>query len=337
MNIIEELNNKNKKLLTLVGQEAVIVNDIYNQIHLQRKLQEVEIKKFKLEKNTDYTHIKSDTKNTSLFSHKSIYIFSTSNLNYAREAKDLIIELTKNTNDDIILFHYDKDDIKAFKNSKFYNEIRDLSYDVFALQPAPYQFKNAIQARAKLHNISFDSKALDLFITLIDGNFTFAENELKRLNLIYGGGKIGLKEIAEMISGNAKYDGFVLLDQCIAGKIKETKKILGSLREDNYDPIMLNGLLSWFFKPIIKMKLDAVDISAKKLEDYRVYGQSQENSKNLYKYLSVKQVEACLLRITEIDLISKGIKFGDAWNELEKFILGLCRIIYRKKAGKYEY
>ena len=61
MNIIEELNNKNKKLLTLVGQEAVIVNDIYNQIHLQRKLQEVEIKKFKLEKNTDYTHIKSDT------------------------------------------------------------------------------------------------------------------------------------------------------------------------------------------------------------------------------------------------------------------------------------
>jgi len=62
MNIIEELNNKNKKLLTLVGQEAVIVNDIYNQIHLQRKLQEVEIKKFKLEKNTDYTHIKSDTK-----------------------------------------------------------------------------------------------------------------------------------------------------------------------------------------------------------------------------------------------------------------------------------
>ena len=64
MNIIEELNNKNKKLLTLVGQEAVIVNDIYNQIHLQRKLQEVEIKKFKLEKNTDYTHIKSDTQNT---------------------------------------------------------------------------------------------------------------------------------------------------------------------------------------------------------------------------------------------------------------------------------
>ena len=68
MNIIDELNNKNKKLLTLVGQEAVIVNDIYNQIHLQRKLQEVEIKKFKLEKNTDYTHIKSDTQKASLFS-----------------------------------------------------------------------------------------------------------------------------------------------------------------------------------------------------------------------------------------------------------------------------
>ena len=65
-----------------------------------------------------------------------------------------------------------------------------MSYDIFALQPAPYQFKNAIQARAKLHNISFDSKALDLFITLIDGNFTFAENELKRLNLIYGGEKL---------------------------------------------------------------------------------------------------------------------------------------------------
>ena len=123
----------------------------------------------------------------------------------------------------------------------------------------------------------------------------------------------------------------------IFGEICFRKGFGYKVGEDNYDPIMLNGLLSWFFKPIIKMKLDAVDISAKKLEDYRVYGQSQENSKNLYKYLSVKQVEACLLRITEIDLISKGIKFGDAWNELEKFILGLCQIIYRKKAGKYEY
>jgi len=26
---------------------------------------------------------------------------------------------------------------------------------------------------------------------------------------------------------------------------------------------------------------------------------------------------------------------GDAWNELEKFILGLARIIHRKKARKY--
>jgi len=98
---------------------------------------------------------------------------------------------------------------------------------------------------------------------------------------------------------------------------------------------MMSGLLSWFFKPIVKMKIDNIELSSKKLLEHRVFGQSQENSKRLYKLLTVKQLEACLIRLIEIDLVSKGIRIGDAWNELEKFILGLARIIHRKKAKNY--
>lgn len=335
MSILEALEKKQKQLLVLAGQEAVIVNEVYTELFNEKKKNDIEIKRFKIEKNTNLDQINVEAKNSSLFTQKSIYIFSCSNLNFARDAKNMIIDLSKNSNGDLVVFHFEKDDVKTFKNSKFYNDISRHSYDIFALEPGAYEFKNMILKRAKYHALNIEEDALSLFISLVDGNFTFAENELKKLKLIHETKNIRLKDVAEAISGNTKYDGFYLLDLFISGNVKETKKVIDSLRNDNADPIMMSGLLSWFFKPIVKMKIDNIELSSKKLLEYRVFGQSQENSKRLYKLLTVKQLEACLLRLIEIDLVSKGIRIGDAWNELEKFILGLARIIHRKKAKNY--
>ena len=335
MSILETLKKKQKQLLVLAGQEPVIVNEVYTELFNETKRNEIEIKRFKIEKNSNFEQINAEAKNSSLFTQKSIYIISCSNLNFARDAKKMIIDLSKNSNGDVVVFHFEKDDVKTFKNSKFYNDISDHSYDIFALEPGAYEFKNMILKRAEHHALNIEEDALSLFISLVDGNFSFAENELKKLKLIHENKNIKLKNVAEAISGNTKYDGFYLLDLFISGNIKETKKVIDSLRNDNADPIMMSGLLSWFFKPIIKMKIDGIELSSKKLLDFRVFGQSQENSKRLDKLLTVKQLEACLIRLIEIDLVSKGIRMGDAWNELEKFVLGLARVIHRKKTRKY--
>lgn len=337
MKIFNELDIENKKLILLAGQEPVIINDIFTQISKKKNDEQFEIKKFFLEKNTNFDQIISETQNGTLFSQKSLYIFSTSNLNYAKEAKDFILNLVNNDKEDIIIFHFNKDDVKAFQNTKFYKDIKDFSLLVNAATPASYQFKNAVQNRAKIYGINFNNDAFDLFLSLVESNFSFAENELKKLNLLYGNKKISLKEINESISGNAKYDGFKLLDYCTSGKVKETREIVTTLIDESFDPIMINGLLAWFFKPIIRMKFDGIEPTKNQLETYRIYGQSQENSKSICKHLSLKQIEACLKKIIEIDQISKGIKFGNPWSELEKFIMGLCRIIYRKKAQNYGY
>ena len=121
MSILEALEKKQKQLLVLAGQEAVIVNEVYTELFNEKKKNDIEIKRFKIEKNTNLDQINVEAKNSSLFTQKSIYIFSCSNLNFARDAKNMIIDLSKNSNGDLVVFHFEKDDVKTFKNSKFYN------------------------------------------------------------------------------------------------------------------------------------------------------------------------------------------------------------------------
>ena len=114
-------------------------------------------------------------------------------------------------------------------------------------------------------------------------------------------------------------------------KLKPNKKIINFLKEQNTDPILINGLLSWFFSPLLKLKINNLPLTSDLFIKFRIFGDSQNLIRIAIQHLTMKQIEASFNKICEIDQIAKGIKYGDAWNEIDKFISGIAFIISKKK------
>ena len=147
-----------------------------------------------------------------------------------------------------------------------------------------------------------------------------AENDIKKLKLIYGQQEVDESMLLNLITNGSKYDGFNFIEHCINGDMKKTNEAALYLREEGVQPLMINGLLGWFFKAISRIKLSSnQSINTNALMKLRIFGASQNLATQAIRSLTAKQVEACLNKIQEIDQIGKGIKMGDPWLEINRF------------------
>ena len=135
------------------------------------------------------------------------------------------------------------------------------------------------------------------------------------------------------MSDGSKFDSFKLLDFCISGQLNKTAQALSYFEEEGMEPLMLNGLFSWLFTAISKLKFSSSGpVTNSKLMELRIFGSTQELVRASLNKLSTNQIEASLVKIKEIDLICKGIHTGDPWLEINRFAFGISRLFNKKIA-----
>ena len=147
------------------------------------------------------------------------------------------------------------------------------------------------------------------------------------------GADIDIKKLISNGSIGSKFEGFKLLDYCMSGQLQKTAQVLSYFEEEGMEPLILNGMFSWIFTAISKLKFsEDSSVTNTKLMELRIFGTTQELVKNSINKLSSKQVEASLIKIKEIDLICKGLHIGDPWLEINRFVFGISRVSNKKKA-----
>ena len=114
--------------------------------------------------------------------------------------------------------------------------------------------------------------------------------------------------------------------------LDKVSHLITSLEEEGMEPLMINGLYAWIFRAIANIKINNngqyVQNDFIKL---RIFGSSQNLVINCINNLSVKQIEASLNKIKDIDLICKGLLLGNPWLELNRFVTGIARILCKAK------
>jgi len=330
VDIFSKLNSEKKNKIILYGNEPIQANIYLSQIYNSRKKNNLNIQKIILDKKTESKELKNLTSGMSLFEESSFFIFIIKDLRLSDDIKDYLTDLFLSNHDDFILLHYEGES-KDFLKSSLYKRISNNALCLFALEPKTYEFKKILTDLIKSYNLNLSSEGLNFLEQLSQGNLIYANNALKKLELIYENNTINEKELLSCLTDNSKYDGFNLINSCFAGNISQTKNIINYLKEQNTDPVIINGLLSWFFSPLLKLKLNRLPLTNDLLIKFRIFGDSQNLIRFAIKHLTIKQIEASFNKICEIDQIAKGIKYGDAWSEIDKFISGIAFIISKKK------
>jgi DNA polymerase-3 subunit delta len=329
--IVEKLKELNKNCVIILGSEPVVSNHIKKEIRSFTDLHNIEYQFINFEISSKINEVKALFENESLFSNQFLYGVSFSGGRVLEDVKKFLVKLISENTNDLFIVHFQKP-TKELLKSAWFQEINKKSIQLEAKEPNSYQIQQAIKARADFHNLNIDSESISLLSNLSLGNLLAAENEIIKLSLVELGSDIDIKKLISHISNGSKFDSFKLLDYCISGQIQKTAQSLSYFEEEGVEPLMLNGLFSWMFTAISKLKFSSDEsITNSKLMELRIFGTSQDLVRNALNTLSINQIEASILKIKEIDLICKGINIGNPWLEINRFSFGIARLFNNKK------
>jgi len=331
-NIIKKIQGLNKNCVIILGDEPVISNHIKTDIKNYTDLNNIEYKLISFDSSNKLDQIKPLFENTSLFSNKIIFSISIASGRVLDETKKFLVKVISENSNDFFIIHF-HNPTKELIKSAWFTKIKESSIQLEANEPNTQQIQGAIKARANFYNLSLDDESSLLLSNLSLGNLLAAENEIIKLSLLGIKNDIDIKELISHISNGSKFDSFKLLDYCMSGQIKKTAQALSYFEEEGLEPLILNGMFSWVFTAISKLKFSSdSSVTNANLIELRIFGTTQELVRTSLTILSSRQVAASLIKIKEIDLICKGMCIGDPWLEINRFVFGISRLFNKKSA-----
>jgi DNA polymerase III subunit delta len=189
----------------------------------------------------------------------------------------------------------------------------------------PNELSAWIARRLKSRGVEASPDAAALLATRIEGNLLAAAQEVDKLALLKGRGRIDAAEMEALVADSARYDVFRLTDTALQGETAHALHMLQGLRGEGESVV---PLLSWLASQVHALALAAAAQEsggnvAQVLTQARVWDSKQPLFRRALQRGSASHFDRLLSDCARIDRISKGRADGDPWRELERLIVGI--------------
>ena len=193
---------------------------------------------------------------------------------------------------------------------------------------APAQLPQWIAQRLALQNQQTDNETLEFIAHQVEGNLLAAHQEIQKLSLLCPEGQLSAQTVREAVLNVSRYDAFQLGEAVLAGDTERTMRILQGLQDEGEQPVAVMNPLMWTLRPLVRLKQTEMrgENLANAMQSARIYGDRQSLARRAIARLSLKQLQAALLKLADIDKTAKGIMRGDAWLEISRLCFGLAKI-----------
>jgi len=229
----------------------------------------------------------------------------------------------------IILPKLDRDG----KNSAWFSTLEQAGVSL-ALQEVEAQLlPQWIAKRLALQDQQTDTETLEFIAHQVEGNLLAAHQEIQKLGLLYPAGTLAADAVRDAVLNVSRYDAFQLGEAVLAGDSERTVRILQGLQDEGAQPVAVMNPLLWVLRPLVRIKQAEVrgENLANAMQQARIYGDRQVLVKRAVSRLSLRQLQAALLKLAEIDKTAKGLVRGNAWLEISRLCFGLAKV--GKRAG----
>lgn len=192
--------------------------------------------------------------------------------------------------------------------------------------PKPQELPAWIAARLRARGIEATPDAVELLSARIEGNLLAAAQEVDKLALLLGRGRVDAHGIESLVADCARYDVFRLADTALAGDAPRALHMLAGLRAEGEQPV---AVLSWLASQVqllaqLAATQEAGGNLAQAMQAARLWESKQALFKRALARGSAAQFERLLADCARIDRIGKGRAHGDAWVELERLTVGIA-------------
>ncbi len=169
---------------------------------------------------------------------------------------------------------------------------------------------------------------LEFLAHQVEGNLLAANQEVQKLGLLYPQGELSDATVRDAVLNVSRYDAFQLGEAVLAGDTARTARILQGLQDEGENAVAVMSPLLWVLRPLVRIKQAELrgDNVINAMTNARIYGDRQSLVKRALVRLSLRQLEAALQKLADIDKTAKGVMLGDAWLEISRLCFGLARV-----------
>ena len=203
------------------------------------------------------------------------------------------------------------------KNSKWYKTLDKAGAMVTIWPMNLNQLPGWAMRRMKDKGLQPTQDAVALLVERVEGNLLACAQEIEKLLLLHGPGKIDIEDIIEGVADSSRFDIYKLVDGALQGDAVRTSRIINGLKGEGVEPVLVLWALS---REIRTMQSMAFEINqganmGQVLAKQRVWDNRKALVQNGLKRYSLPQWQAMLNRCAEVDAIIKGRRAGTVWDE----------------------
>ena len=184
-----------------------------------------------------------------------------------------------------------------------------------------------IAARLRAAGLQPDRDAVALIADRVEGNLLAADQEIQKLSLLLGEGRVTAAEVNDAVANSSRYDVYKLTDAALAGDGRRSVKILGGLRAEGVEPVIVMWALTRELRTLATLddaiRQGAVISAVGDAED----GRLAQSPGIWFGAVSVDINTATfivLLKATgDADAAAKGQRCGDPWQLATDIVVSL--------------
>lgn len=182
-----------------------------------------------------------------------------------------------------------------------------------------------IADRMRQQGLQPDRAACNLIADRVEGNLLAASQEIEKLRLLLGEGKVSAAEVSDAVANSTRYDVYKLADAALGGDARRALKILMGLRAEGVEPVIVMWSLTRELRTLARLD-DAVRQGQDLASGMQKAG-VWRNRQALFRSCVGRHQPGDFHKLMKLaraaDAAAKGQSSRDPWQLATEIILGL--------------
>ncbi|HEX7062384.1 MAG TPA: DNA polymerase III subunit delta [Woeseiaceae bacterium] len=153
-----------------------------------------------------------------------------------RDGSAAIVDLVARLDDDLLLLVAAPKLERGGQGARWVEAIAERGAIVTVYPVERAALPGWIAARMRRHGLAPDNDALALLAERVEGNLLAADQEIEKLRLLLGEGRVTAADVVRAVADSSRYDVFELTDAVLTGDAGRALRILAGLKAEGVEP-----------------------------------------------------------------------------------------------------
>jgi len=262
----------------------------------------------------------------SLFASKKILDLRIPTGKPGREGAKELSDWAEHPDPDVLLMVSCEQWDKSSRSSKWAGALDRVGVRVDIWPIRPEELPGWIAGRMRAAGLEPERAAVMVLAERLEGNLLAAQQEIEKLLLLKGGGRVSEADVLESVADSSRFDAFLLVERVLAGHLADSLRVAAGLHRTGVPLQLVIGALNRELRVLdaLKTALESGESEGVAFRKLNVWRSRQAPMRNAAARLSRQDLSDAFVGMALIDRQSKGRAKGDPWHGLDYLVCALC-------------